>query len=262
MFLIWVFLLGLIIGSFLNVVILRHQTGRALSGRSGCSSCGKKLSWHELLPVFSFLAQGGRCRSCQSKISWQYPLVELLTGFLFAIIFWHLAGSPAQAGDWLAITFYWVMASLLVVITVYDLKHQIIPDRFVFALIVLAFLKPVVLLENPILLNLGWGVVGGFAVSLPLFVLWLVSRGRWLGFGDVKLALGIGLLLGWQLGLSALMLSFWLGAIVGLFLILWGKTQLWRKGKSYTMKSEVPFAPFLILGFWLVFFLSINVLVF
>ncbi|MFA5291129.1 MAG: prepilin peptidase, partial [Candidatus Paceibacterota bacterium] len=114
----------------------------------------------------------------------------------------------------------------------------------------------------PILLNLGWGVMGGIITALPLFFLWTVSRGRWLGFGDVKLALGIGLLLGWELGLSALVLSFWLGAIIGLFLIAWGKTQLWRRGKSYTMKSEVPFAPFLILGFWLVFFLSINVLTF
>lgn len=250
------FLFGLIVGSFLNVVILRHQTGRSLSGRSGCFSCGKKLNWYELIPILSFLSQRGRCRACRSKISWQYPLVELLTGLLFTLVYWHFAG------NWPEIIFSWVITSLLIVIAVYDLKHQIIPDRFVFALILLAFFQPIILLESPILLNLGWGVLGGLAVSLPLFLLWLVSRGRWLGFGDVKLALGVGLLLGWRFGLSALMLSFWLGAIIGLFLIAWGKTQLWRKGKSYTMKSEVPFAPFLILGFWLVFFFSINVLIF
>lgn len=251
-----VFSLGLIIGSFLNVVILRHQTGRTLSGRSGCFSCSKKLQWYELIPVLSFLLQRGRCRGCRSKISWQYPLVELLTGFLFVSVAWHFAG------DWPAIIFFWLITSFLIIIAVYDLKHQIIPDRFVFAFIVLSFFQPIILLEDPILFNLFWSIVGGIVVSLPLFLLWLVSRGHWLGFGDVKLALGVGLLLGWQGGLSALMLSFWLGAIIGLFLIAWGKTQLWRRGKSYTMKSEVPFAPFLILGFWLVFFFSINVLIF
>lgn len=255
-FILFVFLFGLIIGSFLNVVILRYQTGRSLSGRSGCLSCNRKLRWYELVPVFSFFLQKGHCRGCQSKISWQYPLVELLTGFLFVLVAWHFPG------DWPAIIFYWLITSLLVIIVVYDFKHKIIPDRFVFALIILSLLKPIILLDSPILLNLGLGVVGALAVSLPLFLLWLVSRGRWLGFGDVKLALGVGLLLGWQFGLSALMISFWLGAIIGLFLIAWGKTRLWRKGKSYTMKSEVPFAPFLILGFWLVFFFSINVLIF
>lgn len=245
-----IFVFGLIIGSFLNVVILRYKTGRTLTGRSGCFSCGKKLNWYELFPVLSFILQGGRCRDCKSKISWQYPIVELLTGLLFALIYWRF---DLQLG---ALIFYWLTASLLIIITVYDFRHQIIPDRFVFAFIVLGLIKALFLDE-------GWdGLIGGLATALPLFILWVISRGRWLGFGDVKLAIGIGLFLGWVLGLSALILSFWLGAIIGILLIIWGKTQLWRKGKSYTMKSEVPFAPFLILGFWLVFFLSINVLVY
>jgi prepilin signal peptidase PulO-like enzyme (type II secretory pathway) len=246
----FVFILGLIIGSFLNVVVLRHQTGRALSGRSGCFSCGKKLNWYELVPVLSFVFLRGRCHGCRSKISWQYPLVELGTGFLFALIYWRLGW---QVGP---LIFYWLIASLLMIITVYDLRHQIIPDRFVFALILLGFLKVIFFDGN------WWGLLGGLVMALPLFILWAISHGRWLGFGDVKLALGLGLVLGWQFGLSALVLAFWIGAVVGLILIGWGKTQLWRKGKSYTMKSEVPFAPFLILGFWLVFSLTINVLKF
>ncbi|MFA5000796.1 MAG: prepilin peptidase [Candidatus Paceibacterota bacterium] len=257
--------LGLIIGSFLNVVILRYNTGRTLSGRSGCFSCGRKLRWYELVPVLGFVGLRGRCRNCHSQISWQYPLVELLTGFLFALIYWRLGGG------WLGVIFYWLIASLLIIITVYDLKHKIIPDCFVLALILLGLLKP--LFFNQLLTSagsfnfalvkaFGWGLVGGLAVALPLFILWVISKGRWLGFGDVKLALGLGLLLGWPAGLSALILAFWLGAIIGLLLIGWGKTQLWRKGKSYTMKSEIPFAPFLVLGFWLVFLFSINVLIF
>ncbi len=250
------FLFGLIIGSFLNVVILRHQTGRTLSGRSGCFSCGKKLAWFELVPVLSFLWQKGRCRGCRSQISWQYPLVELITGLLFALVFWRLWPQISQ------LIFYWLITSLLIVITAYDLKHKIIPDKFVFAFILLALFQPIILLTKPILFNFGWGVIGGLATASPLFILWAISKGRWIGFGDVKLVLGIGLLLGWSLGLSALVLAFWLGAIIGLLLIVWGKTQLRRKRKSYTMKSEIPFAPFLVLGFWLVFLTSINVLVF
>jgi len=251
-----VFCLGLIIGSFLNVVILRYNTGRSLRGRSGCFVCGQKLKWFELIPVLSFIGLRGRCRSCRSRISWQYPLVELLTGCLFALIYWQFSG------DLLALIFYWLIATLLVVITVYDWRHKIIPDGFVWVFIVLTFLSPVILWQPPVLANLGWGLLGGLATALPLFSLWLVSRGRWLGLGDAKLALGVGFLLGWSAGLSALVLAFWLGAVVGIFLILWGKTQLWRKGKSYTMKSEIPFAPFLVLGFWLVFLFSINVLAF
>ncbi|MFA5291257.1 MAG: prepilin peptidase, partial [Candidatus Paceibacterota bacterium] len=139
------FFFGLVIGSFLNVVILRYQTGRGLSGRSGCFSCGKKLNWYELIPILSFFFQRGRCRGCQSKISWQYPIVELLTGLLFALIYWHLAGA------WPEVIFYCLIASLLIVITAYDLKHQIIPDQFVFAFILLSLLKPIFLSINPIL---------------------------------------------------------------------------------------------------------------
>lgn len=244
------FLLGLIIGSFLNVVIYRYNTGRTLSGRSGCFSCGKKLSWFELLPVLSFAFQGGRCRGCRSRISWQYPLVELSTGLLFAFVFSRVGFDP------FLLPLYLIVSCFLVIITAYDVRHKIIPDGFVFAFIFLGFIK--VIISGDIL----WGLLGGIFTALPLFFLWAVSRGRWLGFGDVKLALGIGLFLGWELGLSALTLSFWIGAVIGLFLIAWGKSQLWRRRKSYTMKSELPFAPFLILSFWLVFLFSINVLFF
>ncbi|MFA6476549.1 MAG: prepilin peptidase [Candidatus Paceibacterota bacterium] len=250
MFALTFFLLGLIIGSFLNVVIYRYNTGRTLSGRSGCLSCGKKLHWYELFPVLSFVIQGGRCRGCRSRVSWQYPLVELITGLLFFVVFLRVGFSP------ILLPLYLTMSCLLVVITVYDLRHKIIPDGFVFTFIFLGLIK--VLVSGDILL----GIIGGVSTSLPLFFLWAISRGKWLGFGDVKLALGVGLILGWPLGLSALILSFWIGAVVGLFLIAWGKTQLWRKGKSYTMRSEIPFAPFIILGFWLVFLSSINVLFF
>jgi len=259
MMFILIFLFGLIIGSFLNVVAFRHNTGRSVSGRSGCLSCGKTLGPLELVPVLSFLIQQGRCRSCGVKLSWQYPLVELSTAMLFALIYWRLGWQIES------LIIFWLAVCALMVITVYDFKHKIIPDRFVFFFVLLGLVLPLAeSWREPSLLlwRLGGAVLGGLLTALPLLLLWVVSRGRWLGFGDVKLAFGIGLLLGVVGGLSALILSFWIGAGVGLLLIAWGKLRLWRRRKSYTMKSEIPFAPFLILGFWLVFLFSINVLVF
>ena len=117
-------LFGLIIGSFLNVIILRLHTGQSSSGRSGCMSCGAQLSWTELVPVFSFFALRGRCKTCGSSISHQYWIVEVLTAVLFALI-------ASQNFGLLISAFYVVVASLLVVIGAYDLRHTIIPNKLV-----------------------------------------------------------------------------------------------------------------------------------
>ncbi|MBI4136239.1 MAG: prepilin peptidase [Candidatus Vogelbacteria bacterium] len=235
-----VFIFGLIVGSFLNVVIYRYQTGYTVLGRSECLICGKKLKWFELVPVLSFIIQGGRCRVCQAKISWQYPVVELLTAALFLGAFWRagFAFTP-----WLIVD--WVILSLLIVITVYDWRHKIIPDHFVYGLIVVALLRSV---------WLGWAgnaALVGLALGVFFWLLWFASRGRWLGLGDAKLALGLGLFLGWPTALSAVTLAFWSGALVGLALVA---------SRGYNMKSEVPFAPFLALGAWLVYLFQIDVL--
>lgn len=136
---IFIFIFGAIIGSFLNVVILRYNTGESVvySG-SRCFSCGKKLTWSELIPIFSFLIQKGRCRQCKSKISPQYPIVELITALVFCAIFWKLNHqfdfySVPSAAYWLAVF------GSLIVISVYDFRHQIIPDKIVYLLIFLAF---------------------------------------------------------------------------------------------------------------------------
>lgn len=119
------FIFGTIVGSFLNVVVLRYNSSFSIYGRSGCPSCGKTLTWFELIPILSFFLQMGRCRVCGSRISLQYPLVEALTGVLFLFIF--LKGLPA------AFTFYmFVISSLLVAILVYDIRHKIIPDGLVY----------------------------------------------------------------------------------------------------------------------------------
>lgn len=255
-----VFILGLIVGSFLNVIVLRLHSGESVVfDRSRCLSCGKKLNWYELIPVFSFLIQGGHCRGCHSKISWQYPLVELLTGLLFVLSFWRFASD-----GWLFILFYLIIVSLSIAITVYDLRHRIIPDVLVWLMAVLALFRPLLLFlsdrDLPSLISDYQTVVlGGLAAGGVFFLLWLISRGRWLGFGDVKLALVVGFLLGPIQVFSALILAVWLGAVVGLILVILTKTGLFGFKKYFTIKSELPFAPFIILGVVLNLFFQVNV---
>lgn len=244
------FILGTVIGSFLNVLVLRYNTGRSLTGRSGCFSCGKKLRWYELLPVVSYLIQGGKCRGCGSKISTQYPLVELGTGVLFALTlqeFWPLftIDGASLYIPVLTVVFHLVVWSILMAITVYDIRHKIIPDGLVYAFIGLAFLYAA-LME----VDARW--VGAATLMAAFFAaLWFFSSGRWMGFGDAKLALGIGLFLGPSRGLAALILAFWIGALFGISLLLF-------RGRYATMKVEVPFAPFLILGTVLTFFAHLD----
>lgn len=242
-----IFIFGLIIGSFLNVVIYRYNTGKSLGGRSQCLSCGKVLRWYELLPVASFLIQGGRCRGCGSKFSWQYPAVELATAALFAFI-WLLPLPPVSRAIYLA------ASSLLVVIAAYDFRHLIIPDGPVYAFAALG------LLNTAFFADFRSHLLAGLGLAAFFWLLWGVSRGRWLGFADGKLALGIGFFLGLTGGVSAVVLAFWIGAAVGLLLIAY--SHLSARFGRVTMKSELPFAPFLILGFWLVLILNLHVLPF
>jgi len=220
-----VFLFGLVVGSFLNVVICRLKTKETvITGRSHCPQCRAVLKWHDLIPVFSFLIQKAKCRYCQKKISWQYLLVEIATGLLFIFIFNQLYP------DYINLIYYLIVSSLLLVIFVYDLKHYIIPDKIVFPGIALALLYLVYTQSlSPIWAGLG---ASGFFLALVL-----VSKGRWMGLGDVKLAFFMGLILDWPGILVALFLSFFSGAIIGLILIGFKK-----KG----FKSEIPFGPFLV----------------
>jgi len=258
-------ILGLIIGSFLNVYILRLHTGRSTAGRSGCMSCGAKLSWSELIPVVSFFSLGGRCKACGSTISHQYWIVELTTAAMFVLVW-------AQGYMLLPAVFAMVLMAMLIVIAVYDLKHTIIPNKVVYAFIVLAFLTNIPILGTTGFLDMAGtlivAVVSGALVATPLFLLWLVSKGAWMGFGDVKLSLGFGLVLGIYEGLTAIMLGFILGAVIGLVLLYGPRlmkkvmkdSSLSYAASRFTMSSEVPFAPFLILGFILVFLFDVDVL--
>ena len=209
--------------------------------RSRCFACGKVLGFWELWPVLSFLLQKGRCRRCRSRISWQYPLVELLLGalFLFSFLKWQSEFGRIRE---LGILLWWFLAAFLAaVLAVYDFKHKILPGKFSWAFLILSFLGSFVFRDIS-------AVELGLALAPAVFlaVLSLISGGRWLGWGDVKLMFGIGLFLSWPQSLLALLFAFWLGA-------LWGLGLLWFQ-RGVTIKSELPFGPFLILGMYLAFF--------
>ncbi len=250
---VFVFIFGTIIGSFLNVVILRYNTGESVvQNGSRCFSCGKKLKWHELIPILSFIIQRGRCQSCKSRISWQYPLIEMLTGLIFLLVFSirYQVFSNFSFYFLLSTFYYFIIFSILIVIAVYDLRHQIIPNVFVYAFDILAFLSLFRISDFEFRIYDFWAGIIFFSFFASL---WLVSRGKWMGLGDAKLALGIGWLLGLVRGILALLLSFWVGAAVGIFLLFFLKDK-------YNIKSKISFGPFLILGALLAFFFG-NVII-
>ncbi len=256
----FVFVFGLIIGSFLNVVIYRIHTGRSLEGRSHCLTCGETLRWYELFPVFSYLGLLARCRTCDAHIPVRYLIVELLTGILFVFLYTLFSHSPVL------LILHSVLGSILMVIAVYDLRHTIIPDELTFGVgfLALSILVYHTYLTHDLLgsfYDIGSGVLaGGF-----FFALWHFSKGRWIGLGDAKLAVPLGVIAGVGGALSMVVLSFWIGAVISVTLLFMGK--LLEKGKTFlhfthgrlTMKSEVPFAPFLILGFLTAHYLHANI---
>lgn len=238
-----VFIFGLCAGSFLNCVIYRLEKGKSFTkGRSFCPKCKHVLNALDLIPVVSFLMLRGKCRYCKKKISSQYLLVEIFTGLLFVLIFGHLTFGFDLSFDIWILTFLYLLtiACFLIIIFIYDLKHYIIPDKIIYPAIGLAFLYRIVNLET-----LQTAFIAGIAAAAFFFLIWLISKGKWMGFGDVKLAFFMGLFLGWPGILVGLFSAFLIGSAVGIALILLAKKKL---------KSEVPFGPFLITGTFLALF--------
>ena len=242
------FIFGLVAGSFLNCVVYRlalpnFSFWKNLGGqnRSYCPECKHVLSWRDLIPVFSFLFLKGKCRYCSKKISVQYPLVELITALSFVLIFnFSVYTRPVWGWQFLIdILFLLVVFSFLIIIFVYDLKYYIIPDKILFPAIAIVFLYQLIFSFRFLNFNSLWAGLGACAFFLFLFI---ISGGRWMGFGDVKLAFFMGLFLGYPNILVALFLAFFLGAIIGVGLIIFGNKNL---------KSEIPFGPFLITGTFL-----------
>ena len=198
-------LYGVIIGSFVNVLILRLPLRESVTlQRSHCMSCGHVLSWYELFPLFSYLFLRGKCRHCKAHISIQYPIVEAANGILYVGIF-LVYGLSFEA------ILYCLSVSALLALSVIDWRTQEIPLGFNIFILILGLIHIVTDLSN-------WSqyVIGLFAVSGFLLLLWLLTKGKGIGDGDIKLMAATGLLLGWQLNIVAFLLGCIIGSVVHL----------------------------------------------
>ena len=224
-----IFLAGLAVGSFLNVLIDRLPKGENIVwGRSRCDYCKKTLRWYELVPIASWVFQGGRCRRCHRRLRLQYPLVEFATGVAYVGTYVAVSGFGARFFAWL------VIVSAGIVITVTDFRHRIIPDSMLVVSGVAAiFLQSAHRSHIPMVLISGAGAAAFF------YLLYKLTRGKGMGFGDVKLAGVLGVLLGYPWIIIGVYAAFLTGATYGVILMILGEAG---------MKSRVAFGPFLLLG--------------
>lgn len=223
------FFIGIIIGSFLNVVIDRIPRGETIwFGRSHCEYCQHVLSWYDLFPLFSFLLLRGKCRYCHKFIGWKYPIVEATTGVLFVLA---LLTTPLTSI--VLILNLFVLGSLTIILYT-DLFSGIIPDSVLVLLFFFTILRVFVLHQN--ILNC---LASGICAGLLFLFLHVVTRGRGMGFGDVKYAVIMGALLGFPFIIAGLYIAFLTGAVLALILVI---------VKKKTFASAIPFGPFLVLG--------------
>ena len=240
-----VFIFGTIIGSFLNCLIWRLHEKKTILGRSMCLRCRKQIVWYDNIPLLSFIILRGKCRHCGKKISWQYPAVEFITGVLFTIAF--LINFSAQGGSalgWqfsifklltfnflLSIIKDWFIISIMTVIFIYDLRWYLILDVITLPACLIVFILN-------LLLGFNWqnllisGIIGGSFFLLQF----IISRGKWIGGGDIRLGFLIGLALGWPMILTALYAAYISGSIIGICLLA---------SKRKKFGSKIPFGVFL-----------------
>ena len=241
-----VFLLGTAVGSFLNVLVYRMLRNEDwIRGRSYCETCHKQISWYENIPILSYLWLKGRCSRCQTLINPIHPTLELLTGALF--LWWYVEGWQVfMAKAWLLPILqplFWLVIGLVsITIIIADFREMIIPRCSVSLLIILTLLYRLVLILTGEMqaVDLWWSLLWSLILVLVFFFLWWVTKGKSFGFGDVQLALPLGLLLGsWQRIVIGIWLAFLIGAVVGLSLVF---------SKKKGFRQSIPFGPFLILG--------------
>ncbi len=235
MYLFFIFILGLCVGSFLNVVIDRLPNGKSLGGRSYCDHCKRKLAWYDLIPVISFFILRGECGYCKKKISWQYPAVELITAILFVIVYismYRIIDAPLAL---LSLTLTLIIYSGLITIFFTDFKYQIIPDEILIVVGVTTILMHLIFNSS----SLKIGILSGTALFFIFLALVILTRGKGMGMGDVKYVFFMGLFLGFPASIVAFYIAFLTGAGVSLILVVRGAK---RFGQT------VAFGPFLVVA--------------
>lgn len=249
----FIILLGFLFGSFASMLTSRIPKGEDIvKGRSRCDSCRKKIAWYDNIPVVSFLLLSGKCRKCSKPIGIRYPLIEIITAVIFWLVYkfsfqYHcLSGFVcvlrSELGP-LFLPFALFVSFILFLIFVIDLEEMIIPDALVFILFCVSFAAFLLIDSHYLFAN----IFSGFFLAGIFVLLHLVTKGKGMGLGDVKLAIPIGFILGLKAGILWFFLSFLTGAIVGIILILMKKA---RFGKT------IPFGPFMVFSFFLISFLE------
>ena len=239
-----VFVFGTIVGSFLNVVLLRKNTGKSIVWEpSHCFSCDERLWPKDLIPIFSFLFFRGKCSHCGSKISLQYPIVEFLIGGLFLLV-----SNKISVFNFLSFVFYASSFSALFLIAAYDFKQKIIDSNF-FEIFTVFAITEAVLRWHPVFSfeRISADLASSFIIALFFYLAWRISGGRWMGRGDANLAFSAALFLGWPASLSMFLVSFWIGGFFGAGLLIF-------YGRKYGLKSEIPFGPFLAIGTFILWY--------
>lgn len=256
-----IFLIGLCLGSFTNVLVDRGQKNQSLLGLSKCDFCGYELKWHDNIPVASFLFLRGKCRQCGKKLSWQYPAVELGVGLLFLLVGFQTSfvNSSLLMADTFELnidkivqaSFLLTTAFLFAVVFLWDLKYMVIPNEIVitgifvavaysiyrYAVSACSFFEPTCHVSS--------NLIGAFAVGLFFYLMYYFSKGKWIGGGDIKLGFWLGWLTGWQMVYPMLLVAYVSGALVSVGLLVLKKRK---------MNSQVPFGPFLLFGCFFILF--------
>ena len=231
------FVLGTIVGSFLNVFIDKMLHGRSLWGRSHCDYCRKTLSPWDLVPIASYLLLRGRCRHCKRKISPQYPIVEFLSGFLFASVFYfQVLNSPF---DGIKVVYLLLISAVLLIVATVDFKYYLIPTTLVFVASLLALFYDFFSFGPT---QFASYVAAAFVAAAFFGAIVLVTRGRGMGSGDIILAFLIGMVLGFAQMVLAVFMAFVIGAVVAIFLVF---------ARRKKFRQAIAFGPFLIIGFYI-----------
>lgn len=238
-YLLLVFVFGLIIGSFIGAYSYRWPKGISINkGRSFCPKCKKKISWYDNIPLLSYILLAGKCRNCDKKISIRYPFIELSTALLFVAVYTFKGGSLQ---GWV-LPYLLAVTAALVIIFVIDLENKLIPDEVTFFIFSISSLALILSGDD----SFYQVFTCAFLASFFFLFLNFITKGRGMGLGDVKLVLALSLVFtDWRMLVTWLFSSFVIGAFIGVFLIVIGKAKWGR---------QIPFGPFLILAFFITLF--------